>query len=207
MAAICRAARGKRSSASALVVAQEDVGDGHVRDEEPRPVGDGEDAVERVRLRRVRERALEAGVRQLAAADHAVGTDRVVDPEAAAESVGIVVGDLVRHHESPHLKRVHEDVAGAGSRPEDCDRRRARDRDRRPSPPAASCSRLRSGGTTIAAAIASAAPPRTAFRSAGLGRRDGRENRARGREYKKRQGPCTGRGAAAPPLRIRMRRS
>ena len=49
----------------------------------------------------------------------AVGDDRVADPEAGAQALGVVVGQLVDHREGPHLQRVHGDVALARARIQD----------------------------------------------------------------------------------------
>ena len=58
-------------------------------------------------------------------AEHAVGDDRVADPQPPAQRLGIVVGKLVGHRERPHLQREEDGVAARRARAEHRDRERA----------------------------------------------------------------------------------
>ena len=95
----------------ALVVAEEDEGEGYVGLKEPEPVRPGEDAVEHLDPAKAGEGALEARVGEAAKAEGAVDRHRIVDAEAAAEALGVIVGDLVDHDEGPHLHREQRHVA------------------------------------------------------------------------------------------------
>ena len=94
--------------------------------EEPEPVGDGEEAVERGAAATAGEEGLQARAGQPAHADRAIDGDRVAGVEPAAECLRIVVGHLVDDRESPHLHREERDVAAARPRREDGDRDRPR---------------------------------------------------------------------------------
>src|ERR1700709_400643 len=108
----------------ALVVANQDQRQRHVRLEEPEPVGPGEDAVEDADAGQASETALETGVRQLAGADDAVANNRVMAAETAAQALGVVERELMDHDESPHLHRVERDVALVGAGEENSQRER-----------------------------------------------------------------------------------
>ena len=106
---------------------------------------------------------LQPDVGQLAAAEHAVHPDRIADAQAARRPLGIVVGQLVRQREHPHLQRVHAGVAQAGARAEHRQRRRpGGQRGRRHR--RGIRLRLRISGTANAAARAAAAAPFTSGR-------------------------------------------
>ena len=121
-----------------------------VRLHEPGPVDDREQVIERCHLPRPADRALQPHRGQGAEAERAIGDDRVADPQAAAKGLGIVVGELVGHHEAPHLQREEDDVAGAGARAQDrhCHRagRQRGNGDRGRDPPAPADQRHRDRG-------------------------------------------------------------
>jgi hypothetical protein len=83
--------------------------------EEPREVNPAESPVQRRHLARTPQRPLEAGGRQLTAAEDAVADDRVADPQPPPEALRIVVGQLVSHREAPHLQGVERRIAGLGA--------------------------------------------------------------------------------------------
>ena len=92
--------RGKR-----LGPAHDHVGDAAVRDREPHPVAPDQHPLEAVDLAGRRERALQAQGRRDPEPEDPVGGDRVVDPDAGGERVGVVVGHLVCGQVGPHVQR------------------------------------------------------------------------------------------------------
>ena len=108
----------------ALGVAEDQVQHGAVREREPEPVRPDQQLLPRLEAAGRAERPLEPQGRRDAAAEEAVGLDRVGDLDAPAERLGVVVGHLVRRHVGVHLQQARPDVTRARARDEHAQRRR-----------------------------------------------------------------------------------
>ena len=128
---------------------------------------------------------------------HAVGADRVADPEAGAQALGIVVGELVGDRERPHLQREEGDVAALASAGSSTASASGPGGEAATVTGAGIRSRRRSRGTATAAPTPPTAPARTARRSAF----DGRERLLMRRGEYRSGAPKRGREGvgAAPP--------
>jgi hypothetical protein len=125
---MCAAPRGKRSG-----VAQQQVRDGPVGEQEPQPVRPHEHLLPRAEAAGPAEPALEPERRRRARAERAVGAHGILDAHAPLERVGVVVRHLVGDHVGPHLQHARADVTrararGRGRRVRTAPRRRCADR-------------------------------------------------------------------------------
>ena len=107
-----------------------------MRDGEPDPVRPDEQLLRRADRRRAREaRAAGGRAGSSPSADRAVERDRVVDPHARAQRLGVVVGHLVHRDVCPHLQHAGRRRRGARARDARRTARRAPTRrPRRPRP-------------------------------------------------------------------------
>src|SRR5947209_3587466 len=81
-----------------------------MRDEKPDPVAHRQHALEAVDLLGRRKRPLQPNRRQHAQAQHAVGGDRIAEPRAPREPLGVIVRHLVGRDVGPHVERADRDL-------------------------------------------------------------------------------------------------
>ena len=121
-----------------------------MREREPHPVRPHEQLLPGAEAVRARQPPLQAQRGRRAPADEAVRLDRVLDPHALHQLLGIVVGHLVRDEVGVHLQRAHARRparASAGLRPgRRASLRRRRSRRGLQAEPAAEQRRREAGG-------------------------------------------------------------